>query len=153
MYELLLFIHSWTRWIVLIAIIYFFLRSLRGWRTGAPWTAQDHYFIWAFNQIFGYQVLFGLTLWIGLSPMTKAGIKNPNLILQDGAISFWVLRHALTMILAFGLFHAGRAKSKKVSTIQRFKVYALTFGMMLAMIASAIPWPWLSYGRLLFRWF
>ena len=152
MYQPLLFIHSWFRWILFIAIIYFFIRSAKAWRTQHNWTGQDNYFIWAFNQIFGYQLGFGLTLWTGLSPMTKTGFKNPSLIFDNGVISFWVLRHAITMILAFGVFHIGRAKSKKAPPNDCFKIYTITFGIILTLVASAIPWPWLSYGRSLFRW-
>ena len=123
------------------------------WRQQAPWMAQDSYFIWAFNQVFGYQIGFGITLWIGLNPMTKVGFKNPSLVLENGVISFWVLRHAITMILALGTFHIGKARSKKVIPNDRFKIYTVTFAIILTLITSAIPWPWLSYGRALFRWF
>jgi hypothetical protein len=153
MYEPILFLHSWTRWAVFLGVIYFFIRSVVGWWKKSTWTSQDGYFIWAFNQAFGYQVAFGITLWIGLSPMTKAGMKDPPLILENDMIFFWVLRHALTMILALGAFHIGKARSKKVAPNDRFKVYTVTFAIVLLMIVSAIPWPWLSYGRTLFRWF
>ena len=153
MYQPLLFIHSWMRWTIIFAIIYFLIRSINGWSKQSPWTSQDNYYIWAFNQVFGYQILFGLTLWISLSPMTKAGFKDSSLILENSMIFFWFLRHPITMILALGAFHMGKAKGRSAVPEKRFKIFAVTFLIVLLVIASAIPWPGLSYGRSLFRWF
>jgi hypothetical protein len=152
MYEPLLLIHSWTRWAVFFGALYFLGRSFTGWWKKTPWTPQDGNFIWAFNQAFTYQIGFGIVLWLGLSPITKAGFKSPWLLLENGAISFWALRHPLTMVLALGVFHIGKARSKKVLPEERFRLFAITFAIVFIMISSAIPWPWLSYGRAFFRW-
>ena len=152
MYESILLVHSWVRWMVVLAIVYFFLRSLFGWLTEAAWTEKDDSFIWVFNQLFGIQIAFGFTLWIALSPFTKAFMKDPSLIFDNSLMSFWALRHGLTMIFAMGAFHIGRGRSKRSPPEKRFKIFTFAFGVVIVMIASAIPWPWLSYGRPLFRW-
>ncbi len=152
MYDSLLFIHSWFRWAVYLAVIYFLIRSIIGWQKKSPWTVQDNHFVWAFTQVFAYQIGFGLTLWIGLSPLTKIAIKDPALLWEEGLISFWVLRHPATMVLALGVYFIGKSRSEKALS-NRFKAYAITFTVIFLMITSAIPWPWLAYGRALFRWF
>lgn len=152
MYDPFIFIHSWTRWLVLVSIIFFFIKSAYGWMRKIPWSSHDDYFISAFTQLYSYQVAFGLFLLIGLSPVTKIGFQNPALISKDIMIFFWVLRHPLTMLLAYGTYQIGRVKSNKANPEKRFKIYTITFTVILAMILSAIPWPWLSYGRALFRW-
>lgn len=153
MYEPFLLLHSWTRWLVLLPAIYFFVKSVAGAAGYARWGANENYFIWAFNQVFGYQVLFGLSLWLGASPIVKAAFRNPAITFEDGTISFWTLRHPLTMIAALGVFHVGKAKAQRVEIEWKFKYFAVTFGVILLLIASAIPWPWLTYGRPLLRWF
>ena len=153
MYEPLLFIHSWTRWSVLLALLYFFWRSTVGWARKQKWEASDAHFIWAFNQVFGYQVAFGFTLWLALSPFTKAGFRDFGSITENPLVFFWTIRHGGTMLLAYGIFHMGKARAKRIEASVRFRHYSIVFGVILLLIVSAIPWPWLSYGRSLFRWF
>jgi hypothetical protein len=66
MYEPLLLIHSWTRWIVLIGLVFLFIRSLQGWVKQTEWTDGHTTFVWAVDQVLGYQVLFGILIWLAL---------------------------------------------------------------------------------------
>jgi hypothetical protein len=141
------------RWIVAFAILFYFGRAMVGVLNRARPTELDTNFLWAFNQIFGYQILFGLTLWLAASPFVKVGLKNPGEMLSDPAISFWTLRHPLTMIFALGIFHMGKAFVRKRGTPENyFKYYSAIFFLILVTVASAIPWPGLVYGRDWFRW-
>lgn len=153
MYESLLLIHSWTRWIVLVSAVYFLLVSLRAITRGKPWTGHDARFVWALDQVLLYQVLFGLALWMSASPIVHASFLNPGLILTTPLYQFWTLRHPLTMLLALGVFQIGKSIAGKRPVTSRFKIYAMTLAVTLALIASAIPWPGLSYGRALLRGF
>lgn len=153
MYEPLLLIHSAIRWIVLIAMCYFLVRSIRGAVRKEKWTGAEQYFVWAFDQAFGYQVLFGFTLWLAMSPFTKAAFLNPAELQSNPVVRFWTIRHALTMLVAFGLWHAGRARAKRAAPELRYRIFAFTFAVVLALVLSAIPWPGLSYGRPLLRLF
>ncbi|MES2769864.1 MAG: hypothetical protein V4596_12025 [Bdellovibrionota bacterium] len=153
MYEPILFVHSWFRWIVYLSIIYFFFRSTYGWLKKKPWKHSDTNFIWAFDQIFNYQILFGFILWLAGSPLTKAVFADPGAALQNNVISFFTIRHGLTMIFALGLFHIGKARARKSPEEKRFKIYSIVFGLVFVIVSSAIPWPGLIYGRDLFKWF
>jgi hypothetical protein len=152
MYGPLLFIHSWTRWIVVVSGLYFLIRCLLGWVRNQQWGSSENHFIWAFNQILGYQILFGLTLYIAASPFVKLAIANPSLISTQPVVNFWVARHAPTMFFTLGVFHMGRAKVKKAPLESRFRIYTITFSILMALILSAIPWTGLVYGRPWFRW-
>ena len=149
MYEPILLIHSWTRWIVLISLIYFFIRCLKGWFKGEAWGSSEAFFMNAFHQAYGFQVLFGLTLWFALSPMVHAFFLNPDLISQK-PFSFWAVRHPGEMLFGFLLFEILAYRSKR--SVHRFRSYAITFGVILVILVSAIPWPWLDVGRPLFRY-
>jgi hypothetical protein len=153
MFDSVLFVHSWFRWILFFGIIYFLVRSLYGWLAKKPWTDTDAKFVWAFDQIFGYQILFGLVLWLVGSPLTKAMFADPSIVMHNKVISFFSFRHGVTMILALGVLHMGKAKAKKSSEDKRFKIFAIIFGVIFILVMSAIPWPGLAYGRDLFRWF
>ena len=152
MYEPLLFVHSWFRWIVLLSMIYFFGRSVYGWTRKISWAASDNQFMWAFNQMFAYQVMFGLALWIALSPYSKAGFKDAATLQENPVVSFWTIRHPATMLIAIAIFQIGHLLAKRRPADSKFRIYAVTFGLVLVAICSAIPWPGLDYGRALFRW-
>lgn len=153
MYESLLFIHSWTRWIVFMALVLFFARSLKGLLRKEPWTGRENYILWAFNQVFGYQIGFGLALWIAFSPFTKMAFRDSSQITENPVVGFWSVQHGLTMLVAFSVWHYGRMKIRRAKAENRFRVAAITMGAVLAIVTSAIPWPWFSYGRPLLRWF
>ncbi len=152
MYEPLLFVHSWTRWIILITLVGIFLRMTYGWIRNKEWTPLDQHLLSAFTQLFGTQILIGLFIWLSLSPIVKLGFKNPDLFWSDPVVSFWGFRHTLTMILTMIIVQVFISKSKPWSDLKKFRTFSLVFGVFIVVVCSAIPWPGLVYGRTLFRW-
>ena len=152
MYESLLFVHSWVRWAILFSLVALFIRMSLGWRRRNPWSTADQHYVVAFSQLFGAQILFGLFIWLSLSPFSKAGFKEPALLLNDSVISFWGLRHGLTMIFAMIVIQTLIVKSRSWAALTKFKAFSLAFGFLIFVVCTAIPWPGLSYGRDLFRW-
>lgn len=152
MYEPLLFIHSWTRWILVVAALYFLIRSLWSLATKKPWKNFDTQFIWSLDQVFGYQLLFGITLWLAMSPYVKMAWANLDQLSQNPVVSFWFWHHPVTMLLAYGAFKFSHAKAKRSENAKKFKYYAAGLFTSLVLIFSAIPWPWTQWGRSLFRW-
>lgn len=151
MYETLLFLHSGLRWLVLLAAFFIFARCLYGVRRRQVISARDERALWVFNQVIQLQFLLGATLWGAASPFVRAAFADKKLLLESEIMSFWVLRHPITMILALGIFHVGRARARRREPAAQFRVYAITLGVFLGAIASAIPWPFLAVGRPLFR--
>lgn len=151
MYEPLLLIHSWVRWAVLLGAVYFFCVSLRALRTKRAWSASDAHFIWAFNQAFLYQGLFGFTLWLAASPVVHAVFMDPTNVLSSPFFAYWSVFHPALMISAIGVFHFGKSRAKRQRESDRFRTYAIIFGSILVLMACAIPWPFLDYGRPLLR--
>ena len=147
MYEPFLLIHSWTRWAVILVALYLLIRFAYGWMRKSEWRESLDQFAWAFSQLLTLQVLFGLMLFLGTSPLVKVGLSNPSLIMTDPVIGFWTVRHPITMITALGAFHVGKSIARRSPTELRFKRYALALAIALALIATAIPWPWLPFGR------
>lgn len=151
MYEPLLLIHSWTRWIVLVAGVFLIIRYFRAAIEGRAWNSADGHFLWAFDQSFGYQFLFGLTIWLGMSPWSKAMFRDFGSVGQNPLVFFWGVRHPLTMLVAIGLFHGLKARAKRRPDPERFRFLAWTLVAVLAVLLTAIPWPWMDVGRALFR--
>lgn len=153
MYSSLLFIHSWTRWVVVLGGIGLTSQMFLRWHQRRQWGGADNGLVWAFSQVFGYQVLFGLSLYIGGSPYTKVLISKPGLTLKTPVFFFWGLRHPATMLLALAIFQIGKRISQKHVQIEgRHRAFAVTLLLTMLAILSAIPWPKLEYGRSFFRW-
>lgn len=151
MYEPLLFIHSWLRWLMLFMGLYLILRFARAARGGRAWTERDAGLLWAFDQAFGYQFLFGLTLWAGMSPWVKAFFHDPAGALENPFVFFWSLQHPLTMLVAIGVFHMLKARARRFEGAERFRALVGTLTLSLLIVLSGIPWPWMDVGRALVR--
>ena len=151
MYGPLLFIHSWMRWLVLGVLLFLIFKTLFVQINKSKWQPKDDATLWVFDQIFGYQILFGLVLWAGTSPLTKMVFKNFSVIQEDPVLFFWFLRHPLTMIVAMGFFQGGYDKFKEAVPEKKNKILLFTLIITLVIILSAIPWSNLIFGRPLFR--
>ena len=148
MYEPLIFIHSWTRWAVLFGAGLLMWRTIGGWILKRTWTGYDNHLVWAYNQVFGYQLLFGITLYMGLSPMTKASFLNWSSAMGNPVLKFWSVHHMTLMISAFAVFQIGKHLTyTKASIERRHRGMALTMLSSTAIVLCGIPWPFLVYGR------
>ena len=63
-----------------------------------------------------FQVLFGLLLYFGLSPLTKIGLENLSLAVSQPAIRFWTLSHFGAMVAATILVRVGASQAINAKT-------------------------------------
>lgn len=147
MYESVLFIHHWFRWLVLLIGLTLLLRSLHGWITQKTWSGPENSLLWGFDQVFNYQIAFGLILYLGVSPIPKMALQNFAASWKDPFLRFWTFEHGPTMILSMAIFQLGHFLFKRSAPAARFKIISLTMIVVMGMILAAIPWKFLSYGR------
>lgn len=151
MYTSVLSIHSWLRWLTLLLAVG---ATINAWRADTdlsqkpPGRYWDTFFMMALD----FQVLFGLLLYFGLSPITKFGLEHMGVAIGDSGMRFWTFTHigamaAATITVRIGRVLAINAKTPAVRRRWRFLFFALT---TLAIIGG-IPWPGLTNGRPLFR--
>lgn len=151
MYTPVLSIHSWLRWLTLLLALGATINAWRPDRDLAekpPGRYWDVYFMMALD----FQVLFGLLLYFGLSPITKFGLENIGAAMENSNLRFWTFGHlaamgAATILVRIGRVLAINAKTPADRRKWRFLFFALT---SLAIIAG-IPWPGMANGRPLFR--
>jgi hypothetical protein len=151
MYSVVLTIHSWMRWLTLLLAIAATLSAVRQPAQGVarlPGRWWDTLFMLAVD----LQVLFGVVLYFGLSPFTKAAITNVKATMANPALRFWAVEHAGGMFAAVVLVRMGRVLAANAATPaaarnRRLACFAIaTLGMVVS-----IPWPGLANGRPLFR--
>jgi hypothetical protein len=154
MYTTLLAVHSWLRWVVLIAALIAVFRAFRGIVGKRPWTPSDDRAGFWFINLIDLQMLLGLILYFFLSPITKTALSDFGAAMESSGLRFWAVEHVFGMIVALAIAHAGRARTKKVRPdAARHKVAAICFVLALLAILASIPWPGTPNARPLWRGF
>jgi hypothetical protein len=150
-YSPVLTIHSWLRWLTLLLAIAATINALRpdtDLTQRPPGRQWDSWFMFALD----IQVLFGMLLYLRLSPFTMQAMNDIERAVQNPSLRFWAVTHAGAMFLACVLVRVGRvlAISAKTAALRR-RWRFLFFALTTATIMIGIPWPGLSNGRPLFR--
>jgi len=143
MYTTILTVHSWLRWIALIAGVAATLGALRG-KGDRPGLV--------FMITLDIQMLLGLVMYFAVSPV-MAGIRADfGAAMKDPAARFWAVEHISMMLGAVVLVHVGRVLARKSATPEsrNMKLF-ICFGIATVMMLLGMPWPGLRAGRPLFR--
>src|SRR5262245_52953604 len=146
MYTTLLFVHSWIRWIVLVAVVGTVLAAARRHDASA-----DRWSLAAMTTL-DLQMLIGLILYFIVSPNMREILANFGGAMKDPASRFWAVEHLTPMLAAVVAAHIGRALARKAATSDaRGKRLLTWFSIAFVLILIGMPWPGRPGGRDLFR--
>jgi hypothetical protein len=150
MYTILLALHSWIRWIALIAVVGTTLAAIRGKVSGSD-SLADRWGMAAMTAL-DIQLLLGLLLYFVVSPNMRAILDNFGAAMKDPGLRFWAVEHASSMFVAIALAHVGRVLARKAPTPAAKRTRLLIcFGVATVLIILGMPWPGRPGGRVLFR--
>ena len=150
MYSTLLTIHSWIRWIALIAAVGTTLAAVRGKVAGSD-SLADRWGMIAMMML-DIQLLLGLLLYFVVSPNMAAILADFGGAMKEPASRFWAVEHAASMFAGIALAHVGRVLARKATNDQAKRSRLLIcFGLATALIFLGMPWPGRPGGRPLFR--
>ena len=151
MYQSLLYIHSWSRWFVIVFGLIAVYRAYVGWTSRRPFLSADNGVGASFSGFMWLQVLIGLGLYFGLSPWGLNAMKQAG-AMKDPTKRFFGLEHVVVMILAAIVAQVGRIVVKKTSdaTLKHKKAFTY-FGVALVLVLLMIPWGIWNPARPLFR--
>lgn len=137
LYSFLLFVHSLFRWVVLSGLLYALYRGIRGWRLRAVFSSIDNKVRHIAATLAHVQLVLGYCLFF-------ASPRAP-----------WSKIHLALMTTAIVVITIGSASAKRRGTdATKFRTMTIWFGLALAIIFLAIPWPWSPLARRpLFRTF
>lgn len=130
-----------------------FVRAMAGRGARREWTAADDRASLWFVIAIDLQLLIGLALYAGLSPITGAAFADFGAAMGNPVLRFWAVEHAFGMVVAVALVHIGRVRLRKAEPGRRHKVAALFFGLALLAVILSIPWPGMPAARPLVRGF
>ena len=145
MYELVLFLHSWLRWGVIVAGVVATVMAM----TNRPQVER-----WGliFMITLDLQMLLGLLLYLGLSPNMSAIFSNFGEAMGTASTRFWAVEHVTLMMFAVIIAHVGRVLARKATTPAKRRNRALVcFALATIAVLAATPWPGMVAGRPLFR--
>jgi hypothetical protein len=150
-YTGVLFTHSWLRWLVLVLGMTVLVKLVRSRRSDASASPLDLHVHRAFVGVLDLQFLLGVLLYGVLSPLSRAGWMSFGAAMGDTTLRFYTVEHVFGMFVAVALAHVAWNRRSASDEVPR-GVLRLHAGWLLVTVAS-IPWPFLPYGRPLFRFF
>ena len=149
MYSTVLLLHSWLRWLALIAgVLATFAPLGKGDRRLQSAERWGLIFMVALD----VQLLLGLLLYGVLSPYTAAAMNDFGAAMRDPVLRFWAVEHLTMMLAAVILVHVGRVLARKTADVdKKRKRLLICFGLAVLLVLLGMPWPGMVNGRPLFR--
>lgn len=140
MYSTLLILHSLTRWIVLIFLVYSVYRAFVGYTQNKVFSKTDNAFRHWTATVAHIQLMIGMVLYIQ-SPLVKFFWAQTDIGFQNPDLTFFGLLHFILMLTAIVVLTIGSALAKRKSTDkEKFKTVMVWFSITLIIIFLAIPW-------------
>jgi hypothetical protein len=141
MYTFILAVHNIMRWIIVVLALIALIRAYRGWFGKREWSPADRKAGMYFSISMDVQLLLGLILYFGLSPITRSAIQNFGAAMAEAGLRFFALEHISYMFLAVIVVHIGTILSRKdVDAVAKHRRAALWFTFAVLLILIGMPW-------------
>jgi hypothetical protein len=140
MYEILKPVHNSLRWILMAILIYVIISSWAGLMNKKTYGKPDRISGGILVGLAHLQLLIGLILYFGLSPITQVAFADFGAAMKNADLRFYAVEHFLTMVLAIGCIQVGRTLSKKAADdTGKFKKMAIFTTIALVLILARMP--------------
>jgi hypothetical protein len=151
--QVLLILHNFMRWFVLLFAILTIVKVVIGITSGKEYQPSDGKSNLFFMIGMDIQLVLGLALYFAGDWFQKLQHLGQNM--QDTYLRFFTMEHELAMLIAWALVHVGRIAVKKSATSpSKYRKSLIYFGIALLLILIATPWPFReAIARPWFRWF
>ena len=124
MYTLVLLLHSWLRWVALVAGVGAIATTVAD-RSATIRTGRSDMWGLALMITLDIQMLLGLLLYLVLSPFTTEAMRDFGAAMKNPALRFFAVEHVALMFAAVILVHVGRVLARKAPTAERETVAAV----------------------------
>jgi hypothetical protein len=147
-YPVLLALHSFIRWLVLIGLLFAIYRAYRGWLFRKKYNSTDDRARFWVTMVVHTQLVIGLILYL-VSPIVGYFLHHFKTAVHERQIRFFGMEHITVMLVAIVVISIGSAKAKRKSDDkEKFRTMAIWFTIGLLLILSSIPW---SFSPLISR--
>jgi hypothetical protein len=143
MHDLVLILHSWIRWVAIIAGVLATATAI----TSTPAAAAGNRWARIFTIVLDVQFLLGVVLLLMLNVFSDLGAT-----MRDPVARFYAVEHETIMIIAIALAHMVRVFARKARTPATGRTRAIVFyGVSTLLLIIGTPWPGMRDNRPLFR--
>ncbi len=151
MYTTILTVHSWLRWLALVAGVAATLAALSD-NTRPPAKGSADRWGLILMIALDIQLLLGLLLYFVVSPNMAEIRAHFGVAMKDPALRFWAVEHVTMMVGAVIAAHVGHVLGRKATSADSKKMTLFVcFGIATVLMLLGIPWPGMRAGRPLFR--
>jgi len=141
MYPVILAVHFFFRWAVVLSLVFATYRAYIGWFSGKTFTKTDNLVRHITATIAHIQLVFGLWLYF-ISPLISYFLYNYHEAVHDRQIRFFGMEHSIMMLIAITIVTIGSAMAKrKTNAKEKFKTMAIWYSIALIIILLSVPWP------------
>ena len=168
LYSIVLVIHSWLRWAVLLTMVAGVGLCAQGLVARRPVDKRDRAVLGAMMGSLHLQVVLGLLMQVGLSPTVRLAYGDMKAAMKAPMLRFWAVEHLAGMLLAAVVVTVGVVVGKRrgevdeeaagdpeevlAASAKRFKTTLVALALGLLIIIGSIPWPFrAAVARDLFR--
>lgn len=106
-------LHSWNRYLVLIALVLVLYRSWTGWMGKKSFTKADNTASVALLGLAHLQLLLGLIQYFFTSGLARAARADMGAAMKDPWLRYFGVEHITIMLLGIACIQVGRTLSKK----------------------------------------
>jgi hypothetical protein len=145
LYPSILFLHSLTRWLVLVGGAWLVLASIASLSRSGTVGVSPLRLPWRiYMGGIHLQFLLGLAL-LFVSPLALATWADMGAAMKIRPMRFFALEHTTMMIVALVVAQMGSARARRAGDLRRAARTSLVFGSIsLLLILAAIPWPFMG---------
>jgi cytochrome bd-type quinol oxidase subunit 2 len=141
MYQTLIVLHTYMRWLVLASLLFAIYKACKGYISKSAFIKTDNAVRHWTATISHIQLVIGMVLYFK-SPITNNFWINNKEAITNSDLAFFGLLHVSLMLIAIVLITIGSAMAKRKQTDrQKFKTMLIWFSVALFIIFIAIPWP------------
>lgn len=143
MYGILLFLHNWSRWLVVVAAVYALYVAYNGWLMRRAFTANDRRAGVIYGAVSGLQLILGLLLYLWPGGLVMGTLSNSGMgaAMKNAETRYFLTQHSVAMLVAILLINFGSTYAKRAADdTGRFKRVAIIDTIATLIIILSIPW-------------
>ena len=149
MHQIINALHSYNRYLILVAILYVLYRSWSGWQGKKALTKSDNTASVALLGLAHLQLLLGLIQYFGTSTIVKSALSDMGAAMKNGWLRYFAVEHITIMILAVACIQIGRTLSKKATVdVTKHKKLAIWTTAAFVLIVGGLAMKGLLFSTL-----
>lgn len=152
LYNFTLILHSWNRWIILIAGLLAVILAILALVKKQEYSKTNKVTSLVFISSLHFQLVIGILLYFVLSPITLEALSNFGAAMKNSDVRYWAVEHSFVNIIAIIIAQVGSILvRRKSSSSAKHKATLIWFGISFILILAMIPMGMMGVERPWFR--